>query len=278
MGNTMRAHLFKRRQHGEREEVILKLFYPDGTPCDLDSMEGGGGGSSAGQLHYAGEWDADTNYTAGALVTWFNPALNSLGLYLTTEDVVGGDDPTLWIRLSDSVDITGMMRWQGIWGEFDGLHQYGHTVRHNGALWFALGDVVGEPGVDSTWDAILPASMFGGGGTTTAWANLTLKNNLNWLTQDIAQWRRNGDHVELRGSFRKLFGNGSGTGMNDFADALPEEHWPSRNTTAGTILSDSAGNHPVLLQYDTNGRLEVGPDASYTDPVVHLDGVFFDLS
>lgn len=97
MGNTMHAHLFKRRQVGQREEVVIKLFYPDGTPCDMDEYAGGGG---------------------------FDP--------------------------------TGMMRWQGMWTDVDDPHPYGDVVRHNSALWFSLGDAVGEPGVDPLWDRIYP--------------------------------------------------------------------------------------------------------------------------
>jgi len=37
-----KAHIFRQRQVGEREEVKLKIFGPDGTPIDL----GGGGGGS----------------------------------------------------------------------------------------------------------------------------------------------------------------------------------------------------------------------------------------
>ena len=40
--STYKAHIFKQRNVGEREEVGLKLFMPDGTPIDLS--EGGGGG------------------------------------------------------------------------------------------------------------------------------------------------------------------------------------------------------------------------------------------
>ena len=40
---SIRAHIFKQRKVGEREEVKLRLFYPDGTPMELGSGEGGGG-------------------------------------------------------------------------------------------------------------------------------------------------------------------------------------------------------------------------------------------
>lgn len=38
---TYKAHIFKERNVGDREEVALKLFMPDGTPIDIS---GGGGG------------------------------------------------------------------------------------------------------------------------------------------------------------------------------------------------------------------------------------------
>lgn len=183
MGNQMQAHIFKRKKIGEREEVILKLFYPDGTPCDLEAMEGGGGGSSAGQLHYAGDWLEDVNYTAGAIVTWYNGEADAYGLYLTTDDVVGGD-PTSWVRLAETVEITGMMRWQGSWTEFDGVHPSGHVVLHNGALWMSLGDAAGEPGVDPLWDVILPASMFNGGGMS--WRGVHNPTQ-NYVVGDVVQ-------------------------------------------------------------------------------------------
>lgn len=40
MGNLLNAHIFGRSRRGDREEVRLKLFNPDGTPADF----GGGGG------------------------------------------------------------------------------------------------------------------------------------------------------------------------------------------------------------------------------------------
>lgn len=40
MGNTYGAHIFKRASVGEREEVTIKLFKPDGTPLDLEGGTG----------------------------------------------------------------------------------------------------------------------------------------------------------------------------------------------------------------------------------------------
>jgi hypothetical protein len=37
MSSTFKAHIFKQRQVGEREEVRLKIFGPDGEPLDLGS-------------------------------------------------------------------------------------------------------------------------------------------------------------------------------------------------------------------------------------------------
>ena len=271
MGNTMHAHLFKRRQLGEREEVVIKLFYPDGTPCDMDSLEGG---ASSGGLIYKGYWEEGTEYSPNDLVLW-NDGQDD-GLYLFTTANSSGEDPTAWTRLSLSPDMTGMMRWQGTWTDTDGVHPYGHVVLHSNALWFSLGDAAGEPGVDPLWDVILPASMFGGGGgTVTDWANLTLKSALGWFTQDIAQWRRNGDRIELRGSFRKL-GSSTSVGANDFADALPTEHWPERETMIPAAMS-AGGYRLVLLHYTPSGRLQINPDGSYADAIVYLDGVEFTL-
>lgn len=38
--STFKAHIFKSRQVGEREEVKLRLFRPDGTPVELDGSSG----------------------------------------------------------------------------------------------------------------------------------------------------------------------------------------------------------------------------------------------
>ena len=45
--STYKAHIFKERNVGEREEVKLKIFGPDGSPLDL--VGGGGGGSPAAE-------------------------------------------------------------------------------------------------------------------------------------------------------------------------------------------------------------------------------------
>jgi|1185.fasta_scaffold02644_2 hypothetical protein len=37
MGNLLKAHIFKQRIVGMREEVKLKLFHPDDTPFDVDA-------------------------------------------------------------------------------------------------------------------------------------------------------------------------------------------------------------------------------------------------
>jgi hypothetical protein len=48
--STLRAHIFKRRSVGEREEVDIKLFNRDGSPVVL----GGGGGGSTSKFVLAG--------------------------------------------------------------------------------------------------------------------------------------------------------------------------------------------------------------------------------
>ena len=77
MGNTMHAHLFKRRQVGEREEVTLKLYYPDGTPCNLETLEDGGGESHDLDqvMRWQGGWtEFDGNHNYGDVVL-YNGAL-----------------------------------------------------------------------------------------------------------------------------------------------------------------------------------------------------------
>jgi hypothetical protein len=41
MASTFKAHIFKQRTVGEREEVKLKIFGPDGQPFDLTNLGGG---------------------------------------------------------------------------------------------------------------------------------------------------------------------------------------------------------------------------------------------
>lgn len=54
--STYKAHIFKQRNVGEREEVKIKLFNSDGTPLLL----GGGGGSDEAKLFFAGpSFEAD---------------------------------------------------------------------------------------------------------------------------------------------------------------------------------------------------------------------------
>lgn len=248
MGNVVEAQIFKRANRGDRETVRMRLYALDGTPCEMDKLydgSSGGGGLTAEDVISL----AQNEIVIAGVV-------NEQGVREITADVLA----------ERHLLSTGFMLFAGEWGP-QYTYDAGSVVSHNGQLYLTADDVTG--GDLSSWLAL---------NAPNAWANLTLNNNLNWMTQDVAQWRRNGDRVELRGTFRKLFGNSTGTGMNDFANALPEEHWPSRNTNSTTILSDSAGYHPMVLQYTTAGRLEVGPDASYTDPVVYLDGVFFDLS
>jgi hypothetical protein len=45
MVSTFNAHIFKQRSVGEREEVKLKIFGPDGQPLDLSNLGGDSGDS-----------------------------------------------------------------------------------------------------------------------------------------------------------------------------------------------------------------------------------------
>lgn len=66
--STYRAHIFKQRQVGEREEVKIKFFDADGSPLDL-----GGGApseSSSGAMMFRGVWDPDNDYKANDVVIW----------------------------------------------------------------------------------------------------------------------------------------------------------------------------------------------------------------
>lgn len=64
MGNTFGAHIFKRASVGEREEVTIKLFKPDGTPLYLDEAPE----VPAGVMNWLGEYDEEAIYPPGAVV------------------------------------------------------------------------------------------------------------------------------------------------------------------------------------------------------------------
>jgi len=68
MGNTFKAHIFKRRSVGPREEVVIKLFDTDDSPLDI-----GGAPEPSGQAVLAafkGDYDPDADYEAGSLVRY----------------------------------------------------------------------------------------------------------------------------------------------------------------------------------------------------------------
>lgn len=50
MFSVFNAHIFKQRTVGEREEVKLKIFGPNGQPFDLTNLGGGGEGSTTKML------------------------------------------------------------------------------------------------------------------------------------------------------------------------------------------------------------------------------------
>jgi len=54
MANTFDAHIFKQRNVGEREEVRVKIFGPDGNPLDLAA--GGDDGESVGSTIFIGQF------------------------------------------------------------------------------------------------------------------------------------------------------------------------------------------------------------------------------
>jgi hypothetical protein len=69
MGNTFGAHIFKRRQVGEREEVTIKLFNPDGSPFTGGTPPDPTPPFSLLDV-FKGDYDADVDYSAGELVRY----------------------------------------------------------------------------------------------------------------------------------------------------------------------------------------------------------------
>lgn len=81
MSNTYGAHIFKRRQVGEREEVKIKLFNPDGSPLIL-------GSPSAGAMIWKGMWTAEDDFKENDVVLYDSG--DGLRTYILTEDVAAG--------------------------------------------------------------------------------------------------------------------------------------------------------------------------------------------
>lgn len=68
MGNTFGAHIFKRKSVGEREEVTIKLFKPDGSPLDVGETPDAPDLSTALLAAWKGDFDTSLHYPAGSLV------------------------------------------------------------------------------------------------------------------------------------------------------------------------------------------------------------------
>jgi hypothetical protein len=66
MGNLFKAHIFRDRKVGNREEVTLKLFNKDGTPLDLN----GGSEAPTGAMIFRGNWISAQPYDAGDVVLY----------------------------------------------------------------------------------------------------------------------------------------------------------------------------------------------------------------
>ena len=73
MANVV-AHLFKRRSIGDREEVDLKLFQPDGSPITI-------GETAEGTMVWRGAWSPVETYKRGEVVT------NGGATFVFNEDV-----------------------------------------------------------------------------------------------------------------------------------------------------------------------------------------------
>ena len=82
MGNVFKAHIFKQRQRGEREEVKLTLFNLDGSPMELGNVP-----------MLTGLWDYDLALTAppdsGELRSSPDPIESLANVYLSGRDSNG---------------------------------------------------------------------------------------------------------------------------------------------------------------------------------------------
>jgi hypothetical protein len=91
MASTYRAHIFKQRQVGEREEVKIKFFNADGTSLELDgnsSSPSDGGSTSTGAMIWKGLWLPGHDFNANDVVQY--DAGDGLKTYIYTEDVSSG--------------------------------------------------------------------------------------------------------------------------------------------------------------------------------------------
>lgn len=117
MGNTYGAHIFKQRQVGEREEVKIKLFLPDGTPLDLTSLAtdpgDDGEAPSGGAMVFRGVWSPVQAYNANDVVLYDDG--DGVKTYIFTEnttlgapvvlDVNGNQIMKFWDPSAPQVDL-----------------------------------------------------------------------------------------------------------------------------------------------------------------------------
>ena len=110
MANSFRAHIFKQRNVGEREEVRIKFFNADGSPADLG---GGGGGEpsgpvlDAGAMHFRADWVSGEDYKANDVV------FEGDKVHIAIQDINNSTDtPTeagfpFWVPFPSSSSDTG---------------------------------------------------------------------------------------------------------------------------------------------------------------------------
>lgn len=124
--STYKAHIFKQRQVGEREEVKLKIFGPDGQPLDLT---GGGGGGEA--LVFQGAAGLEGIENGGAFVPLvFDPPLPaySPGTYMGRLEIDWGD-----LSGATSGDAIVWMVHRDTEGNPSGICEVRLTADYNGA-------------------------------------------------------------------------------------------------------------------------------------------------
>jgi hypothetical protein len=117
MPNVFNAHIFKQQQLGDREEVRIKIFGPDGEPLDLSSLGGGSdpdpGGSTSGAMIFKGTWNPALNYKTNEVVVYDDG--DGMKTYIFTQDhnaglpaytdVNGNPITKFWDPASSRVDL-----------------------------------------------------------------------------------------------------------------------------------------------------------------------------
>lgn len=156
MATTYRAHIFKQRQVGQREEVKIKLFGPDDTP--IEDLEGGGlppGGESGDVLTNFAPGEGDWEPPISPMANWVNLSVSGCPI-----DSVGAGFKT--------IDLSGgSFKYNGDVDSFS-INEDGNLVVPVPAAYLVTG-YIGNIGIDAEEGMIVSAAMKREGANATNW-------------------------------------------------------------------------------------------------------------